>query len=180
MIKTAATFLLWIFMATIIFFSSFKEQIVVPHSIKKEVNIAFPEGWGFFTKNPRDLHLEIYKIEAGNIKSISICNHSLSNFLGLSRKSRVIGYEASMLANKVKKEQWKDSDGTSLEKFVYESIIEIQSISNFKYFTEGDYIIKLYEPIPYAWVKENQEEFNPYKIARIKVLPKQKNDNQNK
>lgn len=163
-------------MATVVFFSSFKEQVVVPNSIKKEINTAFPEGWGFFTKNPRDLHLDIYKIEESTIKNISIYNHSLSNYLGLSRKSRVIGYEASMLANKVNKELWQDNNGKSVEKFINDSIIEIHSIPNFKYLVKGDYLIKLYEPIPYAWSKENQEENNPFKIARVKVIPKPKND----
>jgi uracil-DNA glycosylase len=46
-----------------------------------------------------------YKVENGKYKQVSIKNFSAENYLGFSRKARVIGYETSQILEKIFKEQ---------------------------------------------------------------------------
>ena len=64
-------------LAVLVFFSSFETQLVVNDNLKRKLNIIFPEGWGFFTKNPRDLGLEVYKIENNKLIKQSTRNNCL-------------------------------------------------------------------------------------------------------
>ena len=158
----------WTLLALLVFFSSFKEQVFLNESIQKQLSVIFPEGWGFFTKSPRDLIMQVYKIENDTVNSISMSTHSKEAILGLSRKPRVIGYEASIIANEIPKSFWKDNTTNNLTHYINDSTLIIKK-NNFKYFKKGDYLFKLYKKVPYAWAKKNQEEFNPFKIARIKI-----------
>ena len=54
------TLIFWITGFFIVFFSAFKEQVVVPYNCQQFVSLILPQGWGFFTKNPRDPLLEVY------------------------------------------------------------------------------------------------------------------------
>lgn len=162
-------FSFWLFSATLIFFSSMKEQIVVNEKLKKQVSTFFPEGWGFFTKNPRDLQLEVYKIENKKLNKINMSNHSAFNYFGLSRKARVIGYESSIIANEVDKKNWKKNETKNMTFFMNDSSIVIQQKKGFKFLVPGEYMFKMYEPIPYAWSKKNQENNNPYSLVKVKI-----------
>lgn len=158
----------WVLLALLVFFSSFKEQVFVNKNIQKQLNVVFPEGWGFFTKNPRDLIMQVYSIENDTINYISMSTHSRLSILGISREPRVIGYEASIIANEIPKSFWKDNTSYNLMNHINDSILIIEK-NNFKHFKKGDYLFKLYKKIPYAWSKKNQEEFNPFKISRIQI-----------
>lgn len=170
-IKETVIVSLWSLSAVVVFFSSMEEQVVVSKKVKEQVNMIFPEGWGFFTKNPRDLLIEVYEVDNGKLKPISMANQTFSNFLGLSRKSRVIGYEASALANKVKKSDWTTKQTKPLEAFIDGDAIEVKGEAGFAHFTQGEYLFKLYKPVPYAWSKMNQNKYNPYTIAKIRIIP---------
>jgi antimicrobial peptide system SdpA family protein len=162
-------FSFWFFFATLVFFSSMKEQIVVNKEIKKHISTFFPEGWGFFTKNPRDLQLEVYKIKNNRVNKINMSNHSAFNYFGLSRKARVIGYESSIIANEVDKKKWKKDEVKNIVSFVNDSSVIIPKKKEFKYLVPGDYIFKMYKPIPYAWANKNQEDNNPYSLVKVKI-----------
>lgn len=170
-IKETLVFSLWSLLAFIVFFSSIEEQVVVSKKVKEQVNMIFPEGWGFFTKNPRDLLIEVYMIDNGELKPVSMANHTFSNFLGLSRKTRVIGYEASAIANKVHKRAWKTEQTKPLEYFIEDKAIEVKGEAGFAHFVAGEYLFKLYKPVPYAWSKMNQNQYNPYTIAKLRIIP---------
>jgi antimicrobial peptide system SdpA family protein len=159
----------WLFLTSLVFFSSMKEQIIVNKEVKKYVSTFFPEGWGFFTKNPRDPQLEVYKIEDEIAKKINMSNHSAFNFFGLSRKARVIGYESSMIASEIDKKKWKSNQTEKITYFVNDSSIIVSRKKGFKFLIPGDYILKMFEPIPYAWANKNQENNNPYSVVKVKI-----------
>ena len=146
-----------------------KEQVVVSRKIKKYVGTFFPEGWGFFTKNPRDLQFEVYKIENKKVSRIDMSNHSAFNYFGLSRKARVIGYESSVIANEIDKKKWKKNEVKDISGFINDSSAVISQKKEFKFLIPGEYIFKMYEPIPYAWAKKNQEKNNPYSFVKVTI-----------
>lgn len=162
---------LWILVSFAVFFSSIEEQLIIDDNFRRQINLIFPEGWGFFTKSPRDFHLEVYKLEYNELKLVTIKNQSTNNLIGFSRKIRVVSYEASILASQIEEVDWVDK----LEKDFTKDIdklrpVEIKVNQNFKYMNKGTYIFKLFKITPFAWAKNNQELNNPVKISKVKIL----------
>ena len=170
MLKKIALLIIWGCFILIVFISSFNEQIMLPENFKKEVNIIFPQGWSFFTKDPRSYRLLAYSLNGSKIEKLSIQNQSFSNIFGLSRKARVIGYESSIIANKILPKNWKDMVGERLDSLVGCKSIKLKPEKNFKYLTGGYYIFKLYKPIPYTWANKKQEMNNPSKLAKVEIV----------
>ncbi|MBP2834092.1 SdpA family antimicrobial peptide system protein [Aquimarina sp. U1-2] len=164
-------FSIWLIGAILVFFSSFANQILIDSTIQRQISYAFPEGWGFFTKNPRDLLMEVYKkMENGEFKKIDVSNHSFSNAFGLSRKVRMIGYEASVISSGITQKNWVQNNSNLLQDHIHDSIKVIKSTIKNTYLTEGEYIFKVFRPVPFVWANQNQEAFNPTKFVRIKLL----------
>lgn len=162
--------LAWSFGAVCVFFSAFETQLFVGDSAKKTFNIIFPEGWGFFTKNPRDLGLEVYKIEGKQLEPVDASTQSYKTFFGLSRSGRLVGYEASTVASEVPKKIWKESPTRNIYQHINDSAIVFNNKSYFNHLKKGEYLLKLFKPIPFAWANNNQEKNNPFSIVKIKIL----------
>ncbi len=162
-------FINWLIIGIIVFFASFKEQIILNKNFQKQVNYIFPEGWGFFTKNPRDLLMDVYKLDNNEIVKIDMSNHSLANKLGLSRKARVIGYEASMITNDIPEEFWIENTSNDIKPHLTDSTLVIKKKPYFKHLANGEYIFKVYRQVPYAWANKGQEKYNPSKFAKVRI-----------
>ena len=152
------------------FFASQKSQLIINDNFKKNISLIFPQGWGFFTKNPRDLVLEIYIIKNKKLYYIDVSNLSLKNKFGFSRSSRVIGYELSTIASKIQKNEWKESTNKDINNHINDKAIILQNNATFNYLKKGEYLIKAFKPIPYAWSKSKQEKFNPISVVKIKMI----------
>jgi antimicrobial peptide system SdpA family protein len=160
----------WIIICGLIFLSSLKSELVMNRDVKFFISTIFPEGWGFFTKNPRDELLEVYKIENGKLIFFNFSNHTKKNCFGLSRSSRVIGYEASIILSSISRDDWKKSQTRVIKNHISDSIIQVKTDKNFHYITRGEYLFKIFKPVPYAWAKLNQKSNNPFSVVKIKVI----------
>ncbi|PWB25858.1 SdpA family antimicrobial peptide system protein [Flavobacterium sp. HTF] len=157
----------WILFGVSVFFSSLKSQLILNENLKEFTNKVLPQGWGFFTKNPRDFVLRIYKIRNGKLEEMDISNQSLKNRLGFSRSARIIGYEMSIIAEKVKNNDWKQNSTGNIYDNINDKMIVINTDFSFKHVTKGNYLLKLYRPIPYMWAKFNQENFNRFLVVKV-------------
>lgn len=159
----------WIFTLAIVFVSSLKTQIVLSEGMKTKLNTIFPEGWSFFTRNPREPLLESFNIVDNNLVPIPLSNSSSENFFGFSRKSRVKGFEASMIVSDIPSNIWKEDTGIDYKKHINDSVINIKPKQSNTYFKKGVYLFVLKKPIPWAWAGKNQEKYAPYSVAKVKV-----------
>jgi antimicrobial peptide system SdpA family protein len=138
------------------------------YNIKSIFNTLLPEGWGFFTRNPREPIVELYKIERERIVKITIQNGSSQNFWGISRKSRKIGMEMSMIAVLIKSESWYGGKGNfrlNIPKSSY--IIKKPKLV---YFLSGEYLVVSTDVIPWAWASHSEKIKSNYKIARVNIV----------
>lgn len=124
------------------------------------------QGWGFFTRSPREPMVDIYKIDHGVLSKISSKNSTLSNILGFSRKSRKIGMEISTVLMKTKKEKWNVVDAPSSFK-IPESISKID-FTDLYFLTPGDYLLVKKTMIPWAWYGK-KNNFIPYETLRVQI-----------
>ncbi|KOP37674.1 SdpA family antimicrobial peptide system protein [Flavobacterium sp. WLB] len=159
----------WSLFGVFTFFSSLKSQLIINENVKEVSNKISPQGWGFFTKNPRDPILSIYKIKNGELLEIDISNQSLKNSCGFSRSARMIGYEMSKVAEKIRIKDWKQNLNGNMSDHLNDSVISIDSKHQFRHLTKGEYLLKLYSPIPYAWAKFDQEKYNRFSVVKVNI-----------
>lgn len=156
--------------AFFILISALKSQLLLNEKTKETLVKIFPEGWGFFTKNPKDPEYKIYIIVKNKLQLLSLTNQSIENKFGFSRKSRMIGYEISTLLSDVQENEWIKDTTKNINTHLNDKIIKIKNKYKFKHLNTGTYIIKRCRPVPYAWAKQNQEINNPFTVVKIKIL----------
>jgi antimicrobial peptide system SdpA family protein len=163
----------WLSFFYSILISSFR---VIPSPIseyqKNLISFFFPEGWGFFTKSPReDELLEIFKIEKSKLIPVTISNTCPENLMGFSKKSRYIGAELGKVSFFIGKENWILIKGWSVNDKLpsqkFKLAIPHLISSQLLYFPKGEYLVVKHTTIPWAWATRNQENFHSYKIKRI-------------
>ena len=166
-IKGKLILFFWILLSLLVFFSSLKEQVVLKSKLKSTIQVIFPEGWGFFTKSPRDSVLDIYKVNKDNLEKISVKNNSFENMYGFSRKARIIGYEGSIVTNLIPLSEWKIENISNLDSMSKSSSYILKTDLNYSYINNGTYLFILYEPIPYSWSKYNQAQIQKVKYTKV-------------
>lgn len=68
-----------------------------------------PQGWGFFTKSPRDTELQPYLRRGGRWTNAHLGPHGAPrNAFGLDRRSRSQGIEMALLVNEADNAKWTD------------------------------------------------------------------------
>lgn len=170
--------LFWIFGFYTLGISHISYAEVYSYSVKKNLNMMLPQGWGFFTKNPREVYFELFKLSNNGSEPIEIFtkNSSWKNGFGLSKDNRYIGFEISTLVKYVPHEAWKNAKG-SFNEAKMDSTYTLEVKENFKMLEEDtDYVIIQRKPIPYAWASTGQEEHRPFLAARIKFKKESKSD----
>jgi antimicrobial peptide system SdpA family protein len=150
----------------IITFNSLKYNIASDFYVKKYLGIFIPQGWGFFTRNPREEQFNFYKYNNNSFKKVDVATSSISNFLGLSRSGRFRSRELSILLEKANKDSllWKKYQ--SIDSFIIKTTIckknEILLIDT------GVYRIERLEPLPWAWTSVHTAKDIEKKYTYIK------------
>lgn len=127
-----------------------------------------PQGWAFFTKDPKESYTLLYQIGANNeISEFTYKSASMRNFFGFSRSARLVGGAVGQVMANVKPGDWEQGVGS------------ISSITNFKPKTTikdevflippGKYILLQRKPMPWAWYKRGQEENQPFLYSIIEI-----------
>ncbi|WAC01791.1 SdpA family antimicrobial peptide system protein [Lacinutrix neustonica] len=138
------------------FITSLGDNVMnVSTSETKTIQTFFPQGWGFFTGDPREPKYRLYKIVAGELHLVNFRITSSDNYFGLSRKGSRIGLEVLRIKNKLPQtEAWEPSaiplKNMQLNKLAYECI---EPVPGLLYIEEGNYILKEYQTTPWSWAK---------------------------
>ena len=143
------------------------------------VNYFFPEGWGFFTKNPNDFFYNLYEIESdGRLKKLSIRNGSYKNIFGLSRQARFIAAQVMRIETKLSNIEWTSFDKTQKECIlkrkpitgIDEEEFVLEADSTFTFFSEKKrYIITKFKLVPYDWIGADQELNNEIQFKKFRI-----------
>src|SRR5256885_14361051 len=78
--------------------------IRLPFESKLPIIAIVPQGWGFFTREPREPSVEVF---TQNGHPLIDSNASPSNYFGLSRRTRALGVELGLILSQVREDQWK-------------------------------------------------------------------------
>lgn len=116
------------------------------------IRFLLPQGWSFFTKNPRDVEVVIYKESKSGIYVNQLFNNfSRTNNFGLSRLPTRISLEAGFLVTKIEDSLWyKSPFGQSY--FEFGKYNRKKNIFN-KPMLKGRIIVGNRERLPWSWAK---------------------------
>ncbi|WP_430908417.1 SdpA family antimicrobial peptide system protein [Maribacter sp. 2-571] len=166
------TIVLWSVFFYLILISHFEYSPVhLSKSVSKEIFLATPQGWSFFTKNPRYERLGVYRMKKnGQIEQLTKPNFSLENQYGFNRQNRQF---LSEVLSSLKSTLLKDSIWHFSSKGALEASKEISSIYNFNSSFKdpmlcGRYILEMHKPRPWAWLS-NKKYKNPKKYLMINL-----------
>jgi antimicrobial peptide system SdpA family protein len=134
---------------------------------------VLPEGFSFFTRNPREPQVVLLSKSDG--AEVDLNNNAPDNLFGLSRYSRALNLEMSVIWNAVRNETWHSSDS-------HYDLLSTANVPNYviadsfpEPFLSGDYYLKVSEPIPWAWAKvfRQQNRAMPFKIVGVTIKTEQ-------
>jgi len=142
--------------------------IEIPYRSKTVFHSLSVQGWGFFTRNPREEVVDIFKIEEGRLERMTVVNSSASNYFGMSRKSRKIGMEVSIILGKLKKKEAEWRRVIKNEPMSHSDLIVPLESSNLHYLSKGEYLLTKRFTTPWAWYNK-KSNFIPYEAVRVSI-----------
>lgn len=146
--------------------------IEITNEVDSRVFNFIPQGWAFFTRNPREAQISIYKIENGSIlKPYPQRHSSFINLFGLKRTSSKILTELQLIKLKTSDSLYSDMKWNyQVDKY---SKLPTKS---FEYKNEifdpillGNFIVVYQKPVPWAWSKSIKKIKMPSKVIRFKI-----------
>jgi antimicrobial peptide system SdpA family protein len=146
----------------------------VTFASKNTLRYLIPEGWGFFTRNPREATYLIFRETNGELKPFVEANASPSRLFGAQRSGRSTMVELGLLIQGLKKKDLVECK-KDIRQFVQDTVLVPRNIQNPtpKPFLCGKFWIQLIEPVPWAWSK--MAVIMPSKVVYINVVCSYKN-----
>lgn len=142
----------------------------MPVSYPKTRNtfMFLPEGWGYFTRNPREPVLQLYGLDAKH-EPVLTPNFSTRSLFGLRRDGRRVGGEVDIVLSQVPANAWSTRrGGLNFESYLPDSTVVIQNTVARPTLC-GDYLIQLQDRMPWAWARSRDSLIMPSKVARVRV-----------
>ncbi|WP_027726301.1 SdpA family antimicrobial peptide system protein [Tuberibacillus calidus] len=136
---------------------------------EKKVNTIswFPQGWGFFTKDPRSEDDYVYDIQT-KAEAVAWPNNTPENLFGISRYGRAQGIEVGLIEYEIPKSDWENYQGNMWTYFNNKSpVLTINNTTPHATICGKIGLVKK-EPTVWAWSKLKNVK-HPYKITVVNV-----------
>lgn len=136
-----------------------------------------PEGWGFFTRNPREPVYKFYECDGDSFAQMNLHNNSFRSLAGLSKINRRYNLELQRLKPLIPDSVYVEAEDLSSISFneKNEDIFQIEDIRGMDYhFIEENkvYAISVELIKPWLYVNKNIKYDNKFKIAKFKFTNK--------
>jgi antimicrobial peptide system SdpA family protein len=136
-----------------------------------EFQYLFPQGWAFFTKDPRGEQTYIYNLNKSEMKLLNLRNSAKESCFGISRKNRIILIEEFQIINQIDSTKWKIINSQE-DLIFFKDTSKSIDIINFVNKPEliGEYIFLKQKTLPWSW-SWNKSLYMPAKAIKIKLSP---------
>lgn len=140
--------------------------------MSKIIFAPLPQGWAFFTRNPREAQLQLFVKDGKEWKPLNHYHSNRLSYDGLSRVSTKQLMQLSNIFNKIPEDRYINCDSSNFQ------INKIGCVPNTSYqvnndFDEanlcGEYILCCQKIIPWAWIKHLENINMPSKIIKINI-----------
>jgi antimicrobial peptide system SdpA family protein len=129
-----------------------------------------PQGWAFFTRDPREEKVTYYVRTDFVWQSAMLAPHGrLSNVGGLRRKSRSQGVEMALLIHEIPEADWQNCTASLQE--CLGKLPKGRAVHNISPAPTlcGTVAIVLQKPVPWAWARSSRPVTMPFRILPLEV-----------
>lgn len=132
---------------------------------------AFPQGWAFFTRTPREEQQSVYRLDGETLVALDRFPHAEPrNDFGLDRGSRKQSVELATLLHAVPEESWTECRATSLADCVRKISAAYPADNSQPNPTLcGPIVVAAHEPVPWAYRDLYQEPTIITRAAKLDV-----------
>ena len=135
---------------------------------ERGTRLVLPEGWGFFTRDPREADLILARLDENDEWRLEPPHASLDNLLGLRRLSRALPVESSQILHQVEPAFISCGDDNWRHCTAKAPVHEIQNpVPDAKLC--GDVTFVRREPVPWAWADLLHPDDMPTNIFRTRI-----------
>ena len=135
-----------------------------------------PQGWSFFTRDPQESQLQLYKIlDDGELKKIQHYHSHYSNFFGMKRDMSRLMAELTVVFREIDRSCFYDCKSNNQYSIVNPNCFALQAeiyhIKN-KFSSPllcGQYLLTSQKIIPWAWTNKRKNVLMPNKSLVIKI-----------
>jgi antimicrobial peptide system SdpA family protein len=145
--------------------------LALPGETALSTAVWAPEGWKFFTRNPREEQTHLYVRNAAGMWNDADVgpNGSSRNLFGLSRQGRAQPLEYGALLKDLPKEAWRDCDGSPEQCLEHALVAKTLSNTSVTKTLCGTVGIVRQKPVPWAWAKSKRPVVMPSRVVRLEV-----------
>lgn len=156
-----------------VFLHSIKDNpIKLNINIENKLFTFTPQGWAFFTRNPREAQVIIYtKNTKNHYEEIQQRHSSYKNLFGLKRNASKIMSEMQFIKAKINDTLYKNTKWNFQSNIYSNKKLEIITIDNQMKnpLLCGEYFIVYQKAVPWAWSSSIEKIKMPAKIIRLKI-----------
>ena len=136
-----------------------------------KITSVIPEGWAFFTRNPREANVFLYRKQENKIVSVDVANSSPSMFWGLKRNVRAQGVELEIIFNSINDTNWLKCNDDINKCLNWDTIpaIQVQNTTLIHSLC-GELFLQKKEPVPWAWSKSREDIHMPAQVIKLNVI----------
>ena len=147
-------------------------QNPLPYSMKLQQNVTllFPQGWAFFTRDPREATERIYRRTPAGLREVSYACSSRRNLFGIRRDARAVHVELVHLLSRAPMQLWRRCEGSAARcaAEVREPPISLGNGTPLQRLC-GDLIIVRRPPVPWAWSGARRRIDMPGTVLSLRV-----------
>lgn len=127
-----------------------------------EARLLLPEGWAFFTRNPREPWLHFYTFDEGQHEYVEITAPPLAdvrNAFGLRRGTRRQGVESGLVMAALSEDSWTPCSLPEIKRCLSETkpVLTMENPSPMPSLC-GEIGVVSYSAVPFAWVRDTPHE----------------------
>jgi antimicrobial peptide system SdpA family protein len=137
---------------------------------RNTVMSLIPEGWGFFTKSPRDPEMQVAVLRGGRLEKLNIVSSFQAKYaFGFDRLSRAQGFEIDGLLSQLKTSSlWHDCQQT-VSVCAQNLLVQKQLVNSVQFPTLCGNLV-LFERRPIPWAYRNSQPIMPSRLTRVEVV----------
>jgi len=133
---------------------------------KIKISTVLPQGWGFFSKDPRENVIQIESID--DAQNVNYPNMTLKNGFGLIRKGRSQAVEIGKITEEIPKDAWKNCANCSRNDMLKSDYYNIKDDSS-RPLLKGNYLLTENKVVPWSYAKYYKDKLTPIKYLKVKV-----------
>lgn len=138
--------------------------------LRNTVMSLIPEGWGFFTKSPRDPEMQVAVLHGGRLEKLNIVSSFQAKYaFGFDRLSRAQGLEIDGLLSQLKTSNLWQGCQQEVSVCAQHLPVQKQLVNSVQFPTLCGNLV-LFERRPIPWAYRDSKPIMPSRLTRVEVV----------